>query len=491
MNLYPRYTVEDSVPVASLETLLQESTEPNYIGWGLERDFTLPTQDSLILKEGSFNLNLNFMATEPYITSAKTNVYRLRVTPFILVREEGIDRILWSGNTYLSNSKVSDKAVWRGTISTSEALDIQNLVLNVKVGIEKSTTAPNPTEPGGITISSSSLMNMNIIEGENQALDYFTRADFIKFQKRERFFVYSVVDLKERIYYHPLYVSREIKNNKLNPPKESILTTVKNYEDINLQFNTEFKLRESITSDLYSASEVLQDSVNYITNVEIGDYALPPKFSTKDIYGQFDKYYLRRKEKLDNIVENLKPPKIINPENQKVKMGEAHLEEGMADGFVRTIEMLKSQSGENQPVRNSPDYSVVSWASDLFVPSGLRKETPRGDWHLLTTHASSTQSTFFQTRVIKNSTKFLDQADILLFTLRFKPDNTFLSASHNGVLGKVILKREASSTDEEIIWMWNNARTIEDNIFRVQLDIRSNSSLNPSFFGKSAGILVT
>lgn len=77
----------------------------------------------------------------------------------------------------------------------------------------------------------------------------------------------------------------------------------------------------------------------------------------------------------------------------------------------------------------------------------------------------------------------------MFFTMRYKPDNTTFSATHEGVLGKVILRRKATSTDEEIVWMWRNVQA-KNNIFRVQVDIQANSSLNPALYGKSAGILV-
>lgn len=473
VGLNRRYLSENNVASAG-------TVQPTSQGANVTVDYMLNRAAQKLLRSNTVKLQIDI-----------TSLGHSAILPSLLLRttkQDGtleyaniVEGVLEVQNTTFTDSinSISESLNWEFELKDHYTLEDKDLVLRFFVD----DLTEGEGTPSSFTFNNTSKMNVSIVEGEGQQIDAYTRAKFSFFQRTEKIFAYTRVDLKEEVTLTPATRVRSVENVVFEA-----YTRVKLYEAVEYPVETRVTLRpEYINSD------------PHVTNVEMGSYTLPT-------WAGADRWKLRKKENLFDIAEELgvNPDPIIPLEVPKIVYPDASLSV-TAQLMVDTFEMLKSSPDDMVDATyqtTGPTYDVPGERFKVKMPEStqlpvdpdtIRYSPATKEWVMPIGFEASIRYTLplgfvpksVQPKVSANEFN-VELGASLWFLVRHRDVGANLGAFFKGKPGIQVLNKKVTSDESIIVWVWDNVT----GPFDVNLYVSNDSTRRPGFAGTSAALMI-
>ncbi len=392
---------------------------------------------------------------------------------------------------------------WNFTLNTSHSLENLDLILRLRIR-DVQVTRPSPDQGSSLTFSNASYAGMNVKEGEIQNINLYSTALFSFFQKPEKIFLWSNVVARQSQTINPVFIvkSKEIVN-------QTIYSNINLKEEVSFEHDTRVHIHNHPLKP-FGPSEP------YLKNIEMGDlitYPGQPK-TYEEIYN------LRRRKRLDKIVDDLVYPEIIiPPEVPTIEYPDASLSNS-ANKFVEMFEMIKTVGDERVNAQYNKISDIFNVPGDTFkvlMPEHNRPpigasyviyesgttEKPIKEWRLPLnfTNTSYILPLGISPKIVQPNVSpdhiYITVAPSLWLVIRQKTMGANVSAFYRGQPGRLLLKRQITSTEDVTVWMWENVTSttrtnglITIRIFEVDVFVSNPSLRPPGFQGTSAAMMI-
>lgn len=301
-----------------------------------------------------------------------------------------------------------------------------------------------------------------------------------------------------------------VRKGEITRPTNSAFTRVINKEEVSVPYFSNVNALELVEKVFGVAGTVhgpFTDADPHLTNVEIGDFALPTwdvleGNGDEDYYRYFE---LRKQEGLDVLTDRLTvhPDIIVPPALPKLPAEDSSLAVA-AEKMFEAFEMLK---GEEDRFVTGDIFRIFSPGiafSDEQAIAQKRVNPRQGFWQLPIGYVSSEFNStlgvtvpvhysatfqlepFSQSNLNKNNSLPIKTGNSLWFLLRHRPADAILSAFLGQIPGHMVLRKKATSQEEVIVWYWSNVKSP----FIVNLYVRNLMMQQPGFRGVNTAMML-
>jgi hypothetical protein len=478
------------------------------IGQKTTVDYVLSSSDALKMSRRVINYNprgddqfeeVTFSNKIVRDGNAKVHLYfsytgKVKVQPSILIKDEQDEIPISSEGTEVTTSVGNASAFTIDAdfvINQPWSLEEWDLVLRLEVTNDQAGQS-------SLTLDRTSSLTAAIGEGEIQEIEVFSNIVFKLFQKTEMIFLTCYTDVKEEVTIN-------------------LFGNVKNQEEVNFNLFQNINVMEEVEL-VYPLDITINGPYDetdpYLTEVELDDFVLPTwnqlghNPSTFALGDSYLESKLRKKENLSDLVDRLTvyPPIMVPPTPPLAPTVDYSLSSA-ADRMVEVTEMLKSEEtrrvpGDTMRVFLPGGFESVAQPGQLKMrvflnkteiisqagqPSNVEKEAiwqmPKpyttGNYYInLGLAPKEISNTRLEENVLLGNT--------LWALLRQRDVGANVFANYNGQPGKLVLKKEISSTEEVLVWMWSNVRAP----FNVAFFAQNDSLQRPGFYGVHAALMV-
>jgi hypothetical protein len=401
----------------------------------------------------------------------------MRISPRIyrIVNDEEED--VWTPNSALSVAQMTKQTLtYNAYISDSFDLENNTLYLSLDVAPVDS----NATTQGDIIVLNSeyTFLSLPSKEGQRQSIQLHSRLDFKYVRIHERMRINTKIDLWEKNrWYHP-ETEKQIEDGIIEPPDHSLLSVVRNYEQIKYPMISRVNLGEENKLEIISRVSIADTTAPAISGIEIGDLHVKNSFSTNMNYLAEEKNALYGKRTAKDLTDQIKtlplvkiPPEVpeYNPKFES--------ELSIADGLIKTSHFIET--------------SIEG--ADGYLHSGISEgETSRSVYH----SPDNSLTVFFRSvtarqinfpvfvRTIESGRRQISKM-VFLYLRRPNTPNS-ASAYMNDRQGRLIWKEKSNGHTENMVWIWRDERAV-NGLFNPTISFEG---VSQESYGNSVSVLI-